>query len=211
MNGIVCRRGCAAKLTRRTEPKQAAPVLNRAAHIVVAMTLRRLSIFLRWISVVMAVVVVLTGCARSVTGVPVAGDRRPHDIWQLTDDLVGRSPVSPEGLAKILGTELKPAGNGSFRAGPVELGPELTIPSLRVLDVPAVMAVLLAVKTPQCVRLADVQARFPKIAKRVAIIQGGMIVEQWAVNYPWGSLSFAVQQPPGCVQSIDLTYPKIKR
>lgn len=175
------------------------------------MTLRRPPVFLRWISVIMAAAVVLTGCARNVAGVPVAGNLRPHDIWELTDDLVGRSPITPDGLAKLLGTELKPAGNGSFRSGPVELSPDLTIPSLRVLDVPAVMAVLLAVKTPKCVRLADVQARFPKIAKRVAIIQGGTIVEQWAVSYPWGSLSFAVQQPPGCVQSIDLTYPKMKR
>lgn len=175
------------------------------------MIFRRLPILLRWISGVMIAAVVLTGCARPVTGVAVAGDRRPHDIWQLTDDLIRRSPMTPDTLAKILGIELRPSGNGGFRGGPVDLGPQLTIPSIRVLDVPTVTAVLLAVKTADCVRLTDVQAHFPNVAKRVAIIQGGTIVEQWAANYPWGGLSFALQQPPGCVQSIDVTYPKIKR
>jgi hypothetical protein len=172
---------------------------------------RRLSNVLRWFGVVLVGALLLTGCARQVEGVAKAGDRRPHDIWQLTDDLVRQSPMTPDALARILGTQLKPNGNGGFRGGPVELGPELSIPMVRVLDVPNVTAVLLAVKTPECVRLTDVQGRFPDIKKRVAVIQNGMILEQWAANYPWGSLSFSLKQPPGCVQSIDVSYPKMRR
>lgn len=159
----------------------------------------------------LALVVMLSGCARQVVGAPVVGDTRPHDVWQLVDDLIRRSPVKPDGLSKILGADLKSTGGGTYRGGPVELGPELTIPAVRMVDLPVVAAILIAVKTPECVRLADVQAHYPEVVKRVSIIQGGKVTEQWAATHPWGGLSFAIQQPPGCVQSLEITYPKIKR
>lgn len=160
---------------------------------------------------VLAVVVTVAGCARQVTGTPVVGDTRPHDVWQLVDDLVRRSPVKPDGLSKILGVDLKSTGGGTYRGGPADLGPQLTIPAVRMVDLPVVAAILIAVKTPECVRLADVQAHYPEVVKRVSIIQGGKVTEQWAASHPWGGLSFTIQQPPGCVQSLEISYPKIKR
>lgn len=168
-------------------------------------------LLVRQIVVELALVIALAGCARQVQGVAVVGDTRPHDIWQLVDDLIRRSPVTPDGLSKLLGVDLKSAGGGTYRAGPVSLGPELTVPAVRMVDLPVVAAILIAIKTPECVRLADLQSHYPDLAKRVAIIQGGKVTEQWAATHPWGAVSFAIQQPPGCVQSLEITYPKIRR
>lgn len=168
-------------------------------------------LLVRHILVGLALVVALSGCSRQVQGLAVVGDTRPHDVWQLVDDLIRRSPVTPDQLSKLLGVSLKPAGAGTYRAGPVTLGPELTVPAVRMVDLPVVAAILIGIKTPECVRLTDVQGRYPELAKRVAIIQGGRVTEQWAATYPWGAVSFAIQQPPGCVQNVEITYPKIKR
>ncbi len=160
---------------------------------------------------VLAAALVLTGCGRQVGGVAVAGDTRPHDVWQLADDLVRRSPLNPDAVSKMLGIKLKTNGGGTYRGGPADLGPQLTVSAIRMIDVPAMTAVLVAVKTPDCVRLADVQAHYPQVVKRVAIVQGGRVTEQWVAPYPWGAVGFAIQQPPGCVQTIDVSYAKMKR
>jgi len=159
----------------------------------------------------LALVVLLSGCARQVSGVAVVGDTRPHDVWQLADDLIRRAPVTPEGLSTMLGVDMKSTGGGTYRGGPAELGPDLTVTNVRMIDLPVVAAVLIAIKTPACVKLADVQAHYPEIAKRVSIIQGGKVTEQWAASYPRSAVSFSIQQPPGCVQSLEVSYPKLKR
>ena len=57
-------------------------------------------------------------------------------------------------------------------------------------------------------RLAD--AGPPRSSpKRVSIIQGGKSLSSGPQRSLGGE--FAIQQPPGCVQSLGITYPKIKR
>jgi hypothetical protein len=166
----------------------------------------------RWIVLVVAIAAtVLAGCARDVDGVAVAGDTRPHDVWQLANDLVTRSPLSPDGLSKMLGIGLTPTGKSGYKGGPVELGPQLTVSSVSLLDIPAVTVIRMAVETPECVSLADVQAHYPDVKKRVSIIQGGTITQQWSTHYSWGGLSFAVRHPGDCLQSVDVSYPKRQR
>ena len=124
--------------------------------------------------------------------------------------MIRRSPVKPDGLSKILGADLKSTGGGTYRGGPVELRPELTIPAVRMVDLPVVAAILIAVKTPECVRLADA-GPLPRSGEAGLDHPRRKVTEQWAATQPWGGLSFAIQQPPGCVQSLEITYPKIKR
>jgi len=177
------------------------------------MTIRRAPVHLIGVVVAVAlgVVVALAGCARHVEGVAVAGDVRPHDLWQLTDDLVRRSPLSAADLSTMLGIDLTPIGDSGFRGGPADLGPQLTVSSIRMLDIPVLTAILMTLKKPDCVQLADVRAHYPGVRKRASIIQGATVTERWSAAYPWGALSFAFQNPGGCLHSLDVSYPKPRR